>query len=131
MNGENVNVVSPLLPPEGEGVIGQNPEAADPAVEAEVKDEPADAAPVKPDTSMIKLLTEDLWENDSRIIEDTLVKLANLCCQDAVGIAQRTANVTLCIRAGGQLWCWGRGLLGELGDDLSEDSLVPVRAGNA
>ena len=33
------------------------------------------------------------------------------------------------IRAGGQLWCWGRGTSGQLGDGLSTTSFVPVRVG--
>ena len=33
------------------------------------------------------------------------------------------------IRAGGQLWCWGAGGNGQLGDGLSTGSLVPVRVG--
>lgn len=33
------------------------------------------------------------------------------------------------IRAGGQLWCWGLGGSGELGDGLLSSSLVPVRVG--
>lgn len=33
------------------------------------------------------------------------------------------------IRAGGQMWCWGAGAQGQLGDGLSTGSLVPVRVG--
>lgn len=39
------------------------------------------------------------------------------------------ASHTCGIRAGGELWCWGAGGNGQLGDGLSTSSLVPVRVG--
>jgi alpha-tubulin suppressor-like RCC1 family protein len=44
----------------------------------------------------------------------------------AVAVALGYAH-SCALLADGDIWCWGRGAKGQLGDGLGEDSLVPVR----